>query len=180
MGNFSVLLHLATTGNIATAMAYDPLLSAHLAESTRACAERTVGAVDFAALLSTEHARFKIQAAAQCVKTPNTPPAKQQQPKNEWKVDKKTDTKRVWLPKKEYLAKLAADKAASADQAQPSSHNRGRKRSPDRKRSRSPSRRHRSPAKETRQKIPEAKMTSPHPFTFLEVSEATNDTWAPP
>ena len=168
-----MLLHLATTENVATAMAYDSLLSAHLAESAR---ERTVGAADFADLLPTDHARFEIQAVAQCVKTPNIPPAKQQHLKNEKKVDRKTDPKRVWLPKKEYLAKLEADKAASADQAQPSSPNRGRKRSPDRKRSRSPSRRHRPPAKDTRQKIPEAKMTAFPPVTFLEVPKDTNDT----
>ena len=131
--------------------------------------------MDFADLLSTEHARFKIQAVAQRVKTPDIPPAKQHL-KNEKKVDRKTDTKRVWLPTKEYLAKLAADKAASADQAQPSSPNRGRKRSPDQKRSRSPSRRHRSPAKDARRKIPETKMTAFHPVTFLEVPKDTNDT----
>ena len=132
LNNFPVLLHLATTENIATPMAYDSLLSAHLAESARARAERTVGAVDFADLLSTERARSQIQAAAQCVRTPYIPPFKQL--KNEKKVDKKPDTKRTWLPKKEYVAKLAADKAASADQAQHSSHNRY----PDRKRSRPP------------------------------------------
>ena len=176
-----MLPHLKTAENIATAMAYDALLSAHLAESARARAERTVGAVDFAYPLSAERAWFKIQAAAQCVRTPNIPPAKQ--PKNEKNViEKKPDSKRIWLPKKEYLAKLAADKAAEADQAKPSSPNRGRKRSPGRKRSRSPSRRHRSPAKDTRQKTPETEMKGAPPphVAFLEVSRATNDTWGTP
>ena len=47
LNNLSALPHLATTGNIANAMAYDSLLPAHLAESARARDERTVGAVDF-------------------------------------------------------------------------------------------------------------------------------------
>ena len=168
LSNFFALLHLSTTGNIATAMAYDALLSANLAESARARAARTVGAVDFADLLSTGRARFKIQAVAQCVRTPNIPP-----------VDKKPDTNRTWLPKKEYL-KLAADEAASADQSQPSSPNRGRMRSPGRKRSRSPSSRQRSTAKGTRQEIPETEITGPPPVAFLEVPKATNDTWGNP
>ena len=64
-GNISAPLHPETTENIDTEMAYDALLSDHLAESARARAERTVGAVDFVDLLSTEHARFKVQAAEQ-------------------------------------------------------------------------------------------------------------------
>ena len=163
LNNISVLLHLATTENIATAIAYDAILSTHLAESARASAERTVGAVDFADLLSPERPRFKIQAAAQCVRTPNAPPVKQT--KNP-KPDKKPETERTWLPQKEYVAKLADDKAASADQAQPSSPNRGRKRSPGRKRSRSPSRRHRFPAKDTRQEISETEATA-HPLSHF-------------
>ena len=173
LGDISVLLHLETTENIATAIAYDTLLSAQLAESARARAERAVGAVDFVDLLSTEHARFKAFAAEQCVKNSNAPPVKN--PKNP-KPDANPDTKRFWLPKKEYLAKLAADKAASDGQSRPSSPNRGRKRPAGRKRSRPPSSRRRSPAKDTRQKIPEAKMTAFPPVTFLEVPKDTNDT----
>ena len=73
--NISGLLRLETTENIATAMAYGALLSSHLAESARARAEKAVGAVDFVDLLSTEHARFKAHAVAQCSKT-SVPPAK--------------------------------------------------------------------------------------------------------
>ena len=175
LNNFPVLLHLATTENIATPMAYDSLLSAHLAESARARAERTVGAVDFADLLSTERARSQIQAAAQCVRAPNIPPVKQL--KNERKVDKKPDTKRTWLPEKEYLAKLAADKAASADQAQPSSPNRGRKRSPDRKRSRPPPHAFNVPPPRTRVGKYQKRKWLPSPLSpFSEVPKATNDT----
>ena len=151
MSNILFLRQLETTKNIDTAMAYDTLLSDRLAESARARAERTAGAVDFAELLSTGRARFKVQAVAHCVRAPNGPPVKN--PTNH-KPGDKPDTKRVWLPKKEYSAMLAADEAASADQAHPSSPNRGRKRTAGRKRHRPPSRRRRSPAKDTRQKIP--------------------------
>ena len=131
------------------AMEYDALLAAHLAESPSARAERTVGAVDLVDLLSTERARFKAQAVAQCVRAANVPPVKNLKTA---KPFTKPDAKRWWQPMKEYLTKLAADKAASDDQTKASSPNRGRKRPDGRKPSRPPSRRRRSPAKDARQK----------------------------
>ena len=126
------------------AMEYDALLAAHLAESPSARAERTVGAVDLVDLLSTERARFKAQAVAQCVRAANVPPVKNLKTA---KPFTKPDAKRWWQPMKEYLTKLAADKAASADQSQPASPIRCRKRPAGRKRSRSPSSRRLSPGR---------------------------------
>ena len=158
MGDISVLPQLETTENIDTAMAYDALLSSRQEESARARGKDRWGR-GFPDLLSTKPARFKVQAAAQCVTAPNVPPVKNLKTP---KPDAKPDTKRAWLPKKEYLSKMAADKAAAADQAQPSTPNRGSKRSAGRKRSRPPLTPppRAPPLKDTRQKIPEREVAA--------------------
>ena len=153
----SIILHLATTESIAAALLYDSILSAHLEELARARVERSAETVDFAGLLSVEQPRFKLQAIAQAVK-----PA----PANEVQKDKAKTKKEQenegpsnkppgWLPKKEYLAKLAAEKAANERIAiaAEKAADRGRKRQPSRRKSRSRSqkksfRRGRSPARE--------------------------------
>ena len=65
----SIVLHLATTESIATALAYDSLLCAHIAELARWRDELNTGipdfSSDFASLLSNEQPRYKLQASAQ-------------------------------------------------------------------------------------------------------------------
>ena len=143
----SILLHLATTESMSAALIYDGLISSHLEELARSRANKTAGVVDFADLLSNEHARFKIQAVAQAKPSvkPNVPKPDKEQPKG----DKEQKPKRVWLPKAEYLAKITAEKeakqAASSSAAKPpKSPSPSRKRSRRVSRSRSPKRR-RSP-----------------------------------
>ena len=126
--NLSIVLHLATTENIATALLYDSLLPAHLEELASARAERSEDVVDFDELLSVGQPRFNLQAVAQAAKAaPSVDPKKDKLPN-----DTPSVPKTGWLPKKEYLAKLEAGRAtkAAADAAvrrQPSS-NRSRSR----------------------------------------------------
>ena len=129
LNHLSIVLHIATTETIGTALVYDSLLSSHLDELARSRAGRVGDAVDFASLLSNEHHRFKIQAATQTAKPP---PAEKGKDKGKGRKKKKE----TWLPKKEYLAKLEAERKAKADAAAASSA----------KRSRSPSRRGRPPS----------------------------------
>ena len=129
LNHLSIVLHIATTETIGTAVLYDNLLSAHLEELARSRAERVGAAVDLSPLLSNERRRFKIQAATQ---TANPPPV--EKGKDEGKERKKK--KETWLPKKEYLAKLEAGSKAKSDASAASSS----------KRSRAPSRRGRSPS----------------------------------
>ena len=63
--NFPAPLYLATTENVAVALAYDDRQSSHLAETALARAGRAIGAVDFADLLSTDRSRLKAQAIDQ-------------------------------------------------------------------------------------------------------------------
>ena len=109
--HLSIVLRLATTENIESALLYDSLLSAHLEELARARAERSAETLDFAQLISVEQTRFKLQAVAQAAKT--APPADK---KEKEKVQKDTPVapKADWLPKKEYLAKMAAGRKAAA------------------------------------------------------------------
>lgn len=86
-------------------MLYGSLLSAHLEELTRAREERATAAVDFSEL-SNEQTRFKIQASAQASKNSITVDPKKVP--NEPSVPKKAG----WLTKKEYLAKLEAERSA--------------------------------------------------------------------
>ena len=67
--NLSIVLHLATAENIATAVLYDSLLSAHIEELARDRAERATAAVNFAELLPVEQHRFKLQAVSQAAKS---------------------------------------------------------------------------------------------------------------
>ena len=134
----SIILHIVTTESISAALIYDGLMSAHLEELARSRANRTAGTVDFHELLSNEHARFKAQALAQA--KPAVPKQGGVKPdKEQPKGDGGKKPKRVWLPKAEYMAKLAAEK--EANEAAPSSAAKPRKSpSPPRKRSRAASR----------------------------------------
>ena len=109
--HLSIVLHLATVENISSALLYDSLLSAHLEELARARAEKSAEAVDFAQLLSVEQTRFKLQAVAQAAKP--TPPVKDPGAKEKGK-GKPSVPKADWLPKEEYKAKMAAERAAKA------------------------------------------------------------------
>ena len=51
LNNLSIVLHLETAENIATAVLYECLLSAHMEELASARAERATAVVDFAELL---------------------------------------------------------------------------------------------------------------------------------
>ena len=157
LNSVSIILHLATTESIAAALLYDSILSAHLEELARARVERSADTVDFAALLSAEQPRFKLHAIAQAVKpTPVNDAQKDKKLKKEQDTDAPSNKPAGWLPKKEYLAKLAAEKAANerialaAEKAE-----KGKKRPYSRRRSRSRSqkkksaRRERSPVRET-------------------------------
>lgn len=96
--------------NIATSALYDSLLSAHLGELARARDERSIDLVDFDGLLSAEHPRFKFQAFSQAAKAaPAVDPKKDKLPD-----DTPVVRKPGWHPKKEYRAKLEAERAAKA------------------------------------------------------------------
>ena len=154
----SIILHLATTESIAAALLYDSILSAHLEELARARVERSAETVDFAELLSVEQPRFKLQAIAQAVK----PAPVNEVQKDKAKLKKEQENEGPsnkppgWLPKKEYLAKLAAEKAANERiaLAAEKAADHGKKRQSSRRRSRSrsqkkkSSRRERSPVRE--------------------------------
>ena len=109
--HLSIVLHLATVENIATALLYDSLLSAHLEELARARAEKSSETVDFAQLLSMEQTRFKLQAVSQASKPGQ--PVKEKDVKDKPK-GKPSVPKADWLPKEEYKAKMAAERAAKA------------------------------------------------------------------
>ena len=148
LNSVSIIPHLATTESIAAALLYDSILSAHLEELARARVERSADTVDFAQLLSVEQPRFKLQAIAQAVKPT---PANEVQ-KEKTKLKKEQDAEGPsnkppgWLPKKEYLAKVAAEKAANERIALAA--DRGRKPQPSRRRSRSRSQKKKSPRRE--------------------------------
>ena len=141
--NLSIILHLATTESISAALIYDGLLTAHLEELARARQERPAAQVDFADLLSTEQTRFKIQAVAQASKPAplgGPPVLKKEKVLKEKQVPK--DKPPGWIPKPEYLAKLAAEKKEAQVAAnQASQKERNRAHSSHRSRPRTPKRR---------------------------------------
>ena len=147
--HLSIVLQLATVENIASALLYDSLLSSHLEELARARAEKSTEIVDFAQLLSVEQTRFKLQAVAQAAKP--IQPGKDKEPKDQPK-GKPSVPKADWLPRAEYKAKMAAERAASAAKAKAAAETAAQAvrtpadRQPDRQRSprRSRSRRDRS------------------------------------
>ena len=112
LNNLPILLHLATVESIAVSLACDTILSTHLGELARARANKTAGAVDFMDLLSTEQHRFKIQAIALAAKSDQQPAVPKVATKAVTEVPKAT-AKRPWMPKKQYLAQLAAEKKAA-------------------------------------------------------------------
>ena len=145
LNRLSVVLHIATTESIGTALTYDQLLKSHLEELARARANGTAGAVDFAALLSTEQHCFKLQAVHQHAKPVKDPVVKKEKEKE--KKEKKKD----WLPKHEFLKKLAEDRRQNAANATSSDAKPGRSRSRSRSHRRNRSKRNdrkKSPARE--------------------------------
>lgn len=104
----SISLHIATTESIAAALIYDGLISTHLEEIALSRANKADGAVGFSDLLTSEHSRFKIQAATQAKHAVATAVLT----KKEQKGEKEKARKRAWLPKKEFLAKMEAEKVA--------------------------------------------------------------------
>ena len=143
--NRSIALHLATTENIATSVLYDSLLSARLEELARSRAERPTDAVGFAELLSAEQSRFKLQAGPQAAKNATPVDLK----KEKLLKDTPVVPKPGWLPKKEYLAKLEAERVAkaAADEAARPVRSRSR-RARSRSNRRAPSRRRAPPKRE--------------------------------
>ena len=134
----SILLHLVTTESIAAALNYDSLIQTHLEELARSRANKTAGVVDFADLLSNEHARFKAQAIAQA--KPAVPKSGAPKPDKEQPTGgKERKQKRIWLPRAEFLAKVAAEKEAK-ESSSSSAVKPAKSPSPSRKRSRRPSR----------------------------------------
>ena len=103
---------MAAVESIAVAPACDAILSTRLEELARARANKTAGTVDFKDLLSTEKHRFKIQAIALASKTAPLPAVPKVGAKAVTEVPNAT-TKRPWMPKKQYLAQLAAEKKAA-------------------------------------------------------------------
>ena len=70
--HLSIVLHLATVENTASALPYDSILSTHLGDLARARSEKSSETVDYAQLLSVEQTRFKLQAASHAP-NPNQP-----------------------------------------------------------------------------------------------------------
>ena len=66
--HLSIVLHLASVGNIPSALLYDSLLSTHLEELDMARAEKSSESVDFPQLLPVEQTRFKLKAVSQAAK----------------------------------------------------------------------------------------------------------------
>ena len=132
LNHLSVVLHLATTEAIGTALTYDQLLKSHLEELARARANGTGGAVDFAELLPNEQHCFKMQAIHQHVKPVKEKPEKEKKEKKE-----KGEKPPGWLPRKEFLKKLAEDRRKNAAQATSSDKKPERSRPRTRRRSRS-------------------------------------------
>lgn len=114
-------------------------------ELARARANGAAGAVEFTELLPNEEHCFKMQAIRHHIK-----PVKEQTIKKEKEKREKSD-KPTWLPKKEYMKKLADDRRknaaleTSSDKKPDRSRSRSRHRSRSRKRS---SGRKKSPANE--------------------------------
>ena len=104
--HLSIVLRLATVENIASALLYDSLLSAHLEELARARAEKSSETVDFAQLLSVEQTRFRMQVVSQDAKP--IQPAKEVDLKDKPK-GKPSAPKADWLPKEEYKAKICRE-----------------------------------------------------------------------
>ena len=114
----------------------------------RARAERSTDVVDFAELLSADQPRFKLQAVLQAAKAaPVVDLEKDKIPR-----DTSVVPKIGWLPKKEYLAKLEAERAAkaaaeSAVRRQPSPHRSRSRRARSLSNRRAPSRQRRASPK---------------------------------
>ena len=148
LNNLSPIPHLATTESNEAALFYGSLLSDRLEELARSRAERSAAVIDFDELLSVGQTRFKLQAITQAAKKE---PAVEKVEKVDKKVKKEVDPlankSPGWLPKKEYLGKLAADRAADQkkDTRRKSAQ---RSRSRSKRRERTP-KRGRTPVRET-------------------------------
>ena len=142
-------VHIVATESISASLLYGGLISTRLEEMARSRTNRPAGLVDFAELLSNEHSRFKMQAVSQSKPAPTYPAA----PKKE-KDDK--ETRRAWLPKKEYMANLEAEKKTN-DKTSSSSAAMSPMPSPSRARSRRRSRPGRSRSAKRRRRFPQPK-----------------------
>ena len=112
--------------------------------------------VDFAELMSVEQPRFKMQAIAQAINpSPVTEqPKEQKKRKQEQEPDAPSNQPVGWIPKKEYMAKLAAEKAANerianADEKGVGARQPSRRRIRSRSQKRKSARLERSPVRET-------------------------------
>ena len=150
LNNLSLILHLATTESIAAALLYDGLLSAHLEEMARPRAERPAAVIGLSELLSVEQTRFKLQAIAQAAKTPAVEKVEKVEMKQKVKkeVDPPANKPPGWLPKQEYLAKLAAERADDQKKKDTYRKSAQRSRSHSERRERTP-KRGRTPVRET-------------------------------
>ena len=117
--NPSIILHIDTAESIAAALLCDSLIAAHLEELARARQERADAQVYFYELLYTEKTRCKIQAAAQAAKPgpPVDPPAIGKKPNGPKDPTVPKGKPPGWLPKREYLANLAAGRKDRQDAA---------------------------------------------------------------
>ena len=113
LNNLSILLHLAAVESIAVALAYDTILSTHLGELARVRANKAAGKVDFMDLLSTKQHRFKIQAIAQAARSAPQPAVPKVVSKAVSEAKSTAVPKRQWIPRKQCLAQLAAEKKSA-------------------------------------------------------------------
>ena len=137
LNHLTIFLHISTTDAIGVALTYDQLLKAHLGELSRARATGTAGSADFHELLLNEQPRFKMQATQQHTKpAAKDPPIKKEKQKDQLKKEHPVNVPKAgWLPKNEYLKKLAGDRKAS-DSNRPRSRSRVKSEKRSHKRSR--------------------------------------------
>ena len=141
LNRLSSVLHLSATESIPVALLCDQLLSSNLGELARQQADRAVSDTpDVVGLLSDEQQRFKLMAIAQSA----MPPAVEKVKKEKEAMEKATKERKVkdkatWVPRREFLARLEADR----QRAQTADRSAKRSRSPSKPRERPPVKRSR-------------------------------------
>ena len=147
LNHLSIVLHIATTEAVGIALTYDQLLKSHLEELARSRVSEIAGTNDFQELLSNENHRFKLQAIQQHTKPPKAEREQPPRTKKEVSKGKAAGKEKVpsgkppgWLPKPEYLKKLAEDRKAAEASRQSRSPSRRRKPSRSRSRKQKPAR----------------------------------------
>ena len=123
LNGLSVVLNIAATDNIQTALINASLLPNHLGELSRPRAESTAGATDFSSLLATEQLHFKTQAASHA----DGAASKGGKPIEEVPNGKKKKQKQPWAPRKEYLDQLGRDRPTQAPPARSRKRSRSRR-----------------------------------------------------